>query len=1278
MPDIGSYSVLPRFPGEIAEKGLDRLLPNSQSNWYSRWVVQLVGGDELFDNHFIVDLLKLVMKSFVESGLVLQFETKKEHAVWALNPDKLYITTELSSVKLQREIGSVNEADYDTGAYGSWHIPADWKDSLIGLPSLDQVSHNDQYSITYCMDAFPRQSMYKDFYLKGQINRVIGHEHTALLERDYREALEKRFMSKASDRKDWYENLLSATPTLEMGIDIGDLSSVLLCSVPPGQANYLQRAGRGGRRDGNSFVLTLANGHPHDLYFYADPVKMMAGDIQAPAIFLNASMVLKRQLLAFCFDQWGVHMNGQQVIPGSMQPVIDAVEKNNQKRFPYTLLEFISLRRDELWEGFLILLGDKVTEATKLRLKEYMLATSSDDDALHVHVLNRIQQVVGERNTLLKHQKDLESELRSLQNRPHDEARDELEKELNTELEGMKRLKSQLNWKKTLNFFTDDGLLPNYAFPEEGTTLHSVIYRRLKAPKETEDGKTTNYDSTAYEYSRPAHSALSELAPESIFYASNRKVQIDRVEMAKGENLEYWRLCPSCNYSEQILGIDQDIACPRCNDSMWSNTSQKIPMVRLTQVYASTSEADAFIGDDSDTREPTFFNRQMLIDFDPEDITEAYAMKTETKPFGFEFIKKASFKEINFGKQGGSDQVFHVAGQELARPGFRLCKECGTVQHKRNTAEHLYLYRQYESEAIRILMPRLSIADREEQLQSFVASLQLGLKARYGGKVDHLHIMISDEPIADTTDRASYLVIYDTVPGGTGYLHDLLKDSKNIMELLALSREIMASCSCQELPDVDGCYNCLYAYKNSYGMEHTSRSTALAMLAEILDENVELERVTHLGKISKNVWADSELEARFPEAIQQLSQHKALEGKRIRTSTDIINGKTGFKLEIGDRIYSVEIHPRLGEADGVAYPCEPDFIITLDRESESTLPVAVFLDGYRYHKNIIHEDLMKRQGIFLSRKYLTWSLTWYDINHVFAGNEVKVPNVFRENIEKSNKGYIRQISESKGLSDHNEIAELSPLLMLIKYLSNPGKDNWQGYAALRVLSWLDQNSMQDENVLNRLKADSQLFPGQFMDQMSSIKLIFSTINTLEEKPVSFKTYIAGGADVVRTLNVDELMLAVVYQANEPDSEVTKRTWQKLLQVINLGQFLPNFFAGTEKGIADGGFSKLSWGAIKDKVVSSEWDSILALVDEDISDLLVEVLNHDIEIPDVGYELEDETGAVVAEAELAWLSNKVALMMPYQMDENKNEFENQGWLVFSNNTEIETIIEKLRG
>jgi len=1144
--------------------------------------------------------------------------------------------------------------------------------------------------------------MYRDYYLHGEIKRVIGHEHTALLERGYREALEQRFMAKPNDQKDWYENLLSATPTLEMGIDIGDLSSVLLCSVPPSQANYLQRAGRGGRKDGNSFVLTLANGHPHDLFFYAEPTKMIAGEVQAPAIFLNAGMVLRRQLLAFCFDHWGVSLDGKQIIPGSMQPVLDAVENSDLKRFPYTLLTFIGKNRDELWDGFNNLLGKDVFPETRTKLKEYLLGTSTEEDALNIYVLSRIKQIVEERKTLIRHQKDLESELRSLKKKPQDDARDELERELTTELEGIKRLKTDLNRKDTFNFLTDDGLLPNYAFPEEGTTLRSVIFRKLRKPIETKDGKTTNYDSKVFEYSRPAHAALSELAPESIFYASNRKVEIERIEMAKGENLEIWRLCPSCSYSELIHGADKNASCPRCGDPMWANVSQLMHMVKLRQVYANTKEEDAFIGDDSDTREPTFYNKQMLIDFDQSDILHAYAMKTETKPFGFEFIRKALFKEINFGTQNGNDQLLNVAGKEMSRPGFRLCKECGMVQRRRKKVDHmfkcsyrstnggsdspevtfagiidcLYLYRHYESEAIRILLPRISSASGDGQIQSFVAAIQLGLKSRFGGKVDHLNITNTDEPIPGSSERANYLIIYDTVPGGTGYLHTLLADPKNLMETLELSRQILAACDCQNNPDMDGCYNCLYAYKNSYGMENTSRIIALSMLNDILDEDVELEAVENLGKVRKDVWADSELESRFPEALQALNQSPQLDGIRIRITKDIVNGKVGFKLEVGDLIYTVEPHVRLGSEQEVSYPCEPDFLITLDREIEEKICVAVFLDGYSYHKDIVHEDLMKRQGISLGSGMLTWSLTWNDVNHIFAGNEVKIPNALRENTENSPSTFIHRISETKGLKEHSMMAELSPLVMLIKFLSNPNLEDWRGYAMLRALSWLDKTRMTKQDEKQEFDKQLSQWPSQFVDTFSGSDFLFWTSHKIRDVPFDMTISIAGEEAAIKELNNMSLVMTAIFDEKNTDSDRTKVAWQKLLQILNIGQFLPKFFAGTKHGLDNGDFARLEWNKQPSKIDSSDWDKIITLADKEVRDTIEKLAKLSLPLPEVGYELVNEKGAGIGEAELAWEESKLAIMLEHQIDEGRKEFETHGWTIFTIEDDIEALLNKL--
>jgi DEAD/DEAH box helicase domain-containing protein len=130
-------------------------------------------------------------------------------------------------------------------------------------------------------------------------HRVVAREHTGMLEADDRLRVERGFI-KGETR--WSPNLISATPTLEMGIDIGDLSTLLLSSVPPEEANYVQRMGRSGRRDGNALNLVLANARAHDLQFWEDPSPMLAGQVRPPGVFLAAEEVLLRQVTAFTLD----------------------------------------------------------------------------------------------------------------------------------------------------------------------------------------------------------------------------------------------------------------------------------------------------------------------------------------------------------------------------------------------------------------------------------------------------------------------------------------------------------------------------------------------------------------------------------------------------------------------------------------------------------------------------------------------------------------------------------------------------------------------------------------------------------------------------------------------------------------------------------------------------------------------------------------------------------------------------------------------------------------
>ena len=77
--------------------------------------------------------------------------------------------------------------------------------------------------------------------LDGAYLMLRPEEHTAMVPHDERERLENLFKG-TSDAV----NCLVCTPTLELGIDIGKLDSVLMRNVPPLPANYWQRAGRAG------------------------------------------------------------------------------------------------------------------------------------------------------------------------------------------------------------------------------------------------------------------------------------------------------------------------------------------------------------------------------------------------------------------------------------------------------------------------------------------------------------------------------------------------------------------------------------------------------------------------------------------------------------------------------------------------------------------------------------------------------------------------------------------------------------------------------------------------------------------------------------------------------------------------------------------------------------------------------------------------------------------------------------------------------------------------
>lgn len=1265
MPSMGERTPRPIFLTLGKQRDFDQLTNNKRNSWFDRWASACLGRQMLLAPGMAADLFLAASAVLEEAGILSR--TLDQHGdTLAINPqalelyvETLYLATPLGKRKLT--------------------VPASAAKTLQGMPCIDATEE-------FYDDVMPTGGWLSERFSQGDLRRVIAAEHTGLLERAEREELEDRFKSKFP--RDWYENLLSATPTLEMGVDIGDLSSVLLCSVPPNQASYLQRVGRAGRRDGNAMTTTLADGSsPHDLYFFEETQEMLSGEVAPPGVFLQAAEVLRRQLFAFCMDDWVSGITVATAFPEKTSTALDAVEQANQSRFPYNFCDHVLSNEPRLFTSFMDLLGTDANETVHQRLQEFMQG-QADSDGLRSRLVKYLEELVEERKTYKKRKEQIDIAKKAADQRPQDEATMAEIDALLRERDKMLELIAEINKRDMLNTLTDAGLIPNYAFPEAGIELKSVLWRKRGAD---EQGQGAYVALPAIKYERPANSALSEFAPENRFYANQRRVEIDQINMNLAKT-ELWRFCPSCHHMQNLdVEADTHAACPHCGEAMWSDEAQKRTLLRFRQAIANSDDTKVRIDDSVDDREPKFYIRQLMADFESKDIKEAWQIKTGL-PFGFEFVSRVTFRDVNFGELVKPGDNFKVADKDSSRPGFRLCKFCGKVQkppknhqgtlgqnHSFDCAKHgsedasnllecLYLYREFTSEALRILVPYTKLGVDDEVVQSFMAALQLGLKKRFGGKVDHLRLVTQDEPGKDGGPRRHFVMLYDSVPGGTGYLHQLLsQDAGTLVDVLRMALEAISKCSCNADPEKDGCYRCVYQYRLGRNMNLVSRDRGKEVLTELVSSLDQLEKVSTISDIFINPNFDSVLESRFIESLRRMGGTLGL--PPVKLIQDIVNGKSGYMLELGGQRYGIEPQCNIGASEGVSVASKPDFVIWPLQTYSARKPIAVFCDGWTYHQHSLREDAAKRSALVVSGKYWVWSVTHEDVKMALssaAGTDLDSPLVTfnRHDGSKSPPSLPKAI---QGAFAYQAVFQLLSFLAIppgIAGTSDVSVSQLQRNALWLGYLMVPPNSEDMANVKSEMASWMKDLP--IWLQSPGNKFVPS-LSRSDASPVLISWWpmscISGHLDGLSSpgaLVLDDMV--------DQTDQKPHANWRHWLQLFNTMQTLPGMVMATVAGIKGGDLEALAihessapplTGSVDQVALSQEWTQALNMTLDELRLGLKALANLGATPPVIGHELANDRGVVIAEAEMAWLHAHVALLT-FEQSDFTDVWKNAGW------------------
>lgn len=627
-------------------------------------------------------------------------------------------------------------------------------------------------------------TLYRDLSPIG----ISVEEHTAQLSSDRASSIQDQFVSGRV-------NVLSCSTTFELGVDVGEVQAVLLRNVPPSPANYVQRAGRAGRRTDNAaLVVTFAQRRSHDLSHFDTPRAMVDGAIAPPVILLDNPAIVRRHVhsVAFAAFERRCVENGS----GAHRTVEDFFTPREPDESP----------ADERFVGWLREHPHEVSDALTRLLP---LETA---DALGIDGWAWVDALV---------EAGLEEPTFGWLTRAGEEARGEL-----AEVEDLIReavaagnlgrgahlqgLRRTLAGRQLLSFLASRNVLPKYGFPVD------VVGLNLAASGDS--------DAAYLDLNRDLSLAVSEYAPEALVVAAKTLWQSIGLgtQSGRGWPTYKWAVCGDCGAFRQHL--ETLPACAVCGST---RLAQGQTGTFAMPLFGFVGKRHAKPGESRPPRDSLterYFGsyRDVAPDLQPvlglggEVLVEARTSR------------QGRISVINRGPRGR---------------GYRLCERCGfgekapaSAGKRQGPASHSDIrrpgrecqgslrWRQLGHEFLTdVTEVRIGLSMTPEAARSTLYALLEGVG----------ELAISRDDVDGTlspfsADRSPALILFDNVPGGAGYARRIVE---RLPELFRAALVRVAQCECG--PETS-CYNCLRGYTNQVFHETLSRGAAAEVLQQVL------------------------------------------------------------------------------------------------------------------------------------------------------------------------------------------------------------------------------------------------------------------------------------------------------------------------------------------------------------------------------------------------------------------------------------------------------------